>query len=396
MTGDDVEGRRPAGASTFFVAALPNDRFESAATFREGQVEKRRSGERERRDRAAAWQSPLAKRAETMTKKTIAKTISRKPVGIASLVLATTIRPICEDLAGLSDRLSEAPTAPERLTGLRNATPTCTVFIARATFHDEELGRFVKLMKKDETLIEERMDTFNALNLLRQSAYLAAALIEPSSDDDCWAKEYIGECLASAAKRQGDAARAKLLRKAFGVAPKAKQKSSVADVGEMTAWINETVRRMGLIRPPASGASADELARSGCYRLEEAPSLEAFFAAAPDLTSLAEEAMDLLAKADASAPSAGETDQTLEESAESALTLAYAAIARVGLWPARTERDLHAKATCRAILRDRVADPARARAVAAMAYDLGNGVAGQSDRFKVEPQHATERFPGQG
>jgi len=383
------------GASTFLVAALTSDRFEGAAIFQEGQVEMRRNGESERRNRAAAWQSPLGKRAETMTKKTIAKTASRKPVGIASLVLATTIRPIREDLAGLSGRLPEAPAAPERLAGLQSTTPTCTVFIARATFHDDELGRFVKLMSKDGTLIEERMDTFNALNLLRQSAYLAAALIEPSSDDDRWAKEYIGECLASAAKRQGDAARAKLLRKAFGVALKAKRKSRVADVGEMTAWIHETVRRMGLIRPPASGASADELARAGCFRLEDAPSLEAFFAAAPDLTSLAEEAMDLLTKADTWKQSVGENDRVLEQAAKSALTLAYAAIARVGLWPARTERDLHAKATCRAILRDRVADPARARAVAAIAYDLGNGVAGQSDRFKVEPQHATERFPGQ-
>ncbi|WP_173044562.1 hypothetical protein [Bosea sp. ANAM02] len=252
------------------------------------------------------------------------------------------------------------------------------------------------MMAKDETLTEERVDTFNALNLLRQSSYLAAALIEPNSDDDRWAKEYIGECLASAAKRQGDPARAALLRTAFGLAPKARKKSSVADVGEMTAWIHETVRRMGLIRPPAADTSADELARAGCYRLEEAPSLEAFFAAAPDLTSLAEEAMDLLAKADTRTQSVGENDRVLEQAAKSALTLAYAAIARVGLWPARTERDLHAKATCRTILRNRVADPASARAVAAMAYDLGNGVAGQSDRFKVEPQHANERFPGQG
>ncbi|BCB18590.1 hypothetical protein OCUBac02_14840 [Bosea sp. ANAM02] len=331
-----------------------------------------------------------------MTKKTIAKTASRKPVGIASLVLATTIRPICEDLAVLADRLAEAPAEAERLAGLRNATPTCTVFIARAAFHDDQLGRFVKMMAKDETLTEERVDTFNALNLLRQSSYLAAALIEPNSDDDRWAKEYIGECLASAAKRQGDPARAALLRTAFGLAPKARKKSSVADVGEMTAWIHETVRRMGLIRPPAADTSADELARAGCYRLEEAPSLEAFFAAAPDLTSLAEEAMDLLAKADTRTQSVGENDRVLEQAAKSALTLAYAAIARVGLWPARTERDLHAKATCRTILRNRVADPASARAVAAMAYDLGNGVAGQSDRFKVEPQHANERFPGQG
>lgn len=330
-----------------------------------------------------------------MTKKAIANTSSPKPVGTASLVLATTIRPVCEELAVLADRLPEAPAEVERLAGLPNIAPASTAIIARATFHDDELGRFVKLMSKDETLTEERIDTFNALNLLRQSAYLAAALVEPRSEDDRWAKEYIGECLASAAKRQGDAARAELLRKAFGIAPKAKEKSSVADIGEMTAWIHETVRRMGLIRPPAADASADELARAGCYRLEEARSLEAFFAAPPDLTYLAEEAMDLLAKADAWTQPVGEPEQVLEKAAKSALTLAYSAIARVGLWPARTERDLHAKATCRAILRDRVADPANARAVAAMAYDLGNGVAGQSDRFKVEAKHATERFPGQ-
>lgn len=85
-----------------------------------------------------------------------------------------------------------------------------------------------------------------------------------------------------------------------------------------------------------------------------------------------------------------------ETAAKSALTLAYAAITRVGQWPARTERDLHAKAACRAILRERVADPSSLRAVAALAFDLGNAMAAQSGRFKVEPEHDTERFPGQG
>lgn len=327
-----------------------------------------------------------------MTKKTITNTVSRKPVGLASLAFGTTIRPIIEDLAALAARLPEAPTDVERFAGLPDVQPALPALIARAAFHQEELDRFIKLLSKDTALIDARIDTFNALNLLRQGSYLALALLEPRNADDVWAKDLIGTTLVKAAKRQRDTTRAAVLRTAFGI--KAKPKTNVAPISEMPTWLQETSRRMSLIRPPATEASADDLADAGCYPLEQALSLEAFFADAPDLASLTEQAMDFLLLADAWTQDVGGTDET-KRGAKSALTLAYAAIARVGLWPARTERDLHAKATCRTILRDRAADPASLRAVAAMAYDLGNGMAAQSDRFKVEPEQASERFPGQ-
>lgn len=331
------------------------------------------------------------KRTETMTKKAITAA-SRKPVGLDTLVLEKTLRPVVEDLAALAQRLPEAPTDIERFSSLA-VQPALTSLTARAGFHQEELDRFVKLAAKSEPAIGQRIDTFNALNLLRQGAYLALALLEPRNADDAWAQDVIGTMLVKAAKRQGDIARAAVLRTAFGIAEK--RKKDVAHISEMPAWLKETSRRMGLIRPPATDTSADALADAGCYRLEEAPSLEAFFAAPPDLVSLTEKAMDGLPLADAWAQDVGETDAADPQAAKSALTLAYAAIAQVGLWPARTERDLHAKATCRTILRDRAADPASLKAAAALAFDLGNGIAMQSDRFVVEPEHATERFPGQ-
>jgi hypothetical protein len=329
-----------------------------------------------------------------MTKKAITTTAPRKPVGLASLVVSTTIRPIVEDLAALAPRLPDAPTDVARFAGLAAVQPASTAIVARAGFYQDELERFVKLLSKDTALVEARIDTFNGLNILRQGAYLALALLDPQNDDDAWAKDLIGTTLVAAAKRQGDPTRAAVLRTAFGVTEKPKKKP--APIGEMPAWLRETSRRMGLIRPPAPETFSDDLADAGFYRLEEAPSLEAFFAAAPDLTSLAEEGMDCLLLADAWPHEVDGPDERRESAAKSALTLAYAAITRVGLWPARTERDLHAKAVCRAILRNRVTDPARLRAVAAMAFDIGNGIAAQSGRFTVEPQHETERFPGQG
>lgn len=332
-----------------------------------------------------------SERVKTMTKKTIATTAPRKPAGLDTLVLSSTIRPITEDLA-IADRLPKASIDVERFAGLHHVQPASTALIARAGFHQEELGRFVKLASKDAPRTEERIDTFNALNLLRQGAYLAVALLDPSSDDDRWAKNLIGDSLITAARRQGDTTRAAVLRTAFGI--KAKQKTNAAPISEMPAWLQETSRRMGLIRPPATGTSADDLADAGCYRLEEAPSLETFFSSAPDLASLAEKAMDLMTLADARTRKDG-ADDLRDRAAKSAMTLAYAEIARVGQWPARTERDLHAKAICRKILRDRAADPAELRATAALAFDLGNATAAQSDRFKIEPEHVTERFPGQ-
>jgi len=329
-----------------------------------------------------------------MTNKTITTTASRKPVGLASLILGTTIRPIVEDLGALAVRLPEAPTDVSHFAGLSDVQPALPALVARASFHQEELERFVKLLAKDTSRIDERIDTFNALNLLRQGAYLALALLPPKNADDIWAKDSIGTTLVKAAKGQRDTTRAAVLRTAFDLQEKPKKKP--APISEMPAWVRETTRMMGLIRPPATDTSADDLADAGCYRLEEAPSLEAFFAAAPDLAFLTEQAMDFMALADAWMQDVGEADETRERAAKSALTLAYAAISQVGLWPARTERDLHAKATCRTILRERTADPASQRAVAAMAYDLGNGSAAQSARFKVEPERASERFPGQG
>ncbi len=328
-----------------------------------------------------------------MTNKTITNTASRKPIGLASLAFGTTIRPIIEDLAALADRLPEAPTDAERFAGLPDVQPALPALIARAAFCQDELDRFITLLSKDTSLIDQRIDTFNSLNLLRQGSYLALALLEPRNADDVWAKDLIGTTLVKAAKRQRDTTRAAVLRTAFGI--KAKPKTNVAPISEMPAWLQETSRRMSLIRPPATEGSAGDLADAGCYPLEQALSLEAFFADAPDLASLTEQAMDFLLLADGWTQDVGETDETRKRAAKSALTLAYAAITRVGLWPARTERDLHAKATCRTILRDRAADPASLRAVAALAFDLGNGMAAQSDRFKIEPEQASERFPGQ-
>lgn len=329
-----------------------------------------------------------------MTKKTITTTAPRKPVDLASIVVSTTIRPIVEDLAALAQRLPEAPTDIARFAGLPDVQPSLTALVARASFHQGELERWVKLLSKKTTVIGERIDTFNALNLLRQGSYLALALLEPRNADDKWAKDTVGATLVKAAKRRRDTTRACVLRTAFGIVDQPKR--DPAPISEMAGWLKETSRRMGLIRPPAPETSADELVDAGFYRLEETPSLDAFFSVGPDLASLTEQAMDFLLLSDSWSREVGTTGEPRENAAKSALTLAYAAITRVGLWPARTERDLHAKAACRAILRDRVADPASLRAGAAMAYEIGNEMAALSDQFIVEHLHKTERFPGQG
>lgn len=334
------------------------------------------------------------KRLETMTKKTITTTARRKPVGLSSIVVSTMIRPIVEDLAALAQRLPDAATGIARFAGLPDVQPSLPGLVARASFHQGELERWVRLLSKNTTVIDEPIDTFNALNLLMQGSYLALALLEPRSADDKWAKDTVGATLVKAAKRRRDTTRAGVLRTAFGIVDQPKK--DPAPISEMPAWLKETSRRMGLIRPPAPETSADELVDAGFYRLEETPSLDAFFSAGPDLASLTEQAMDFLLLADTWSQEVGTTDEPREKAAKSALTLAYAAITRVGLWPARTESDLHAKVACRAILRDRVMDPASLRAVASMAYEIGNEMAALSDQFTVEPQHETERFPGQG
>jgi len=334
-----------------------------------------------------------SEKVKIMTKKAIATTAPRKPVGLSSIVVNTTIRPIVEDLAALAQRLPDAPTDIARFAGLPDVQPSLPSLVARASFHQGELERWVKLLSKNKTVIDERVDTFSALNLLRQGSYLALALLEPRNADDKWAKDTVGATLVKAAKRRRDTTRAGVLRTAFGNVDQPRKDR--APISEMAGWLKEASRRMGLIRPPAPETSTDELADAGFYRLEETPSLDAFFSVGPDLASLTAQAMDFLLLSDSWYLEIHTNDELRTRAAKSALTLAYAAITRVGLWPARTESDLDSKALCRAILRERVADLASLRAVAAMAFEIGNEMAALSDQFKVELLHGTERFPGQ-
>jgi hypothetical protein len=115
--------------------------------------------------------------------------------------------------------------------------------------------------------------------------------------------------------------------------------------------------------------------------IEHAPALEAFFAAPPDLADLVVQARGLLKRVDGWPVSSCGPASPLYDVRCGVLMLAYARLARVGLWPARTQADLQAKSTVETLVAIRRSDPGHLRALTLLALDVGYLIACQGGRF---------------
>jgi hypothetical protein len=142
--------------------------------------------------------------------------------------------------------------------------------------------------------------------------------------------------------------------------------------------IETMARRVGALQPKPGDEIEPGAPRT--WALEQADSLKAYFAAAPDLADLLDGAHHLLALIDQLCR--GDRPTGMDDAAiEGGQILAYARLLRIALWPARNTTDVATKIAARDLVRARDADPDRLGALWEIAFGQGETVAGQSNRF---------------
>jgi hypothetical protein len=296
----------------------------------------------------------------------------------SQIVRDTTRQPVTDDLAGLESLLPEAPSEAEQLAIFRSQLPPLLDLRGRGQAHTEQVQRLIKALAKEPHLVETWIDTANALTILTNSAHLALMQLPARTEDDIWTRQQFGRHLLNRARAHGDREDIALARRVIGKLPRLERTNLLRDPEGVKEMLATMLRRAAALRPAPT--IDGEAGKPGVHTLEQADSLEAFFAAAPDLGDLLDQARTLLAWMD-SAQAPGLGDEGDEAAHEGALILAYARLMRVALWPARNATDVAAKTAARALVDERSADPDRHRALFAIAWGQGETIAGQSLRF---------------
>lgn len=302
---------------------------------------------------------------------------TRQSALLSHIVRDANRHPVTDDLAGLESLLPLAPSEGEQLAIFRAQLPALLDLRGRGQVHTEQVQRLIKLLAKEPHLVETWIDTANALTVLTNSAHLALMLLPVRTEDDAWTRQQFGQHLLNRARAHGEREDIALAKRVVGKLAKLLH-ANLGDPEGVEAMIATMVRRAAALHPAPTVDG--EAGRPGVHTLEQADSLEAFFAAAPDLGGLLDQARGLLAhldRAEAYGPGA-ESDEAAQEGA---LILAYARLMRVALWPARNTADVAAKIAARALVDGRHDDPDRYRALFAIAWGQGETIAGQSHRF---------------
>lgn len=287
--------------------------------------------------------------------------------------------PVADELAGLERLLPEAPDEIEGFSLLASQTPSILDIRGRALSHTIQMDRFIVLANDDLTGLTARVDTANALTILGHAGKVALLLVPARTEEDRWVQaEVAHERKRAARSSRRDAA---LLQRALSAAPPRIKEHRLDDASALPDAVTTMARFVGAILPAPTNDRSARPGVPGAYTLEDAHSLEAYFAAPPDLTELVTEARDLLKRSDGWSQDTRHPADMVEDARRGAWMLAYARLARVGLWPARSQVDLEAKWATQALVDFRGRDPDHLRALAQLALDVGRLIAGQSDRF---------------
>lgn len=305
-------------------------------------------------------------------------TTSRRDELLSTLAIDPTLHPVVDDLAGLERLVPVAPSEAESLAVFRNQLPGLLEIRGRGRAHAEQVHRLIDLFAREPEQVETWIDVANAMAVLTNASHLALLLLPARSEDDAWARKQFGRHLLHHARQNGDGEEIALARRAVGALPRRPAHlilpSSTDDIGAM---IETMARRVGAIQPKPA---AVEPGAPSVHTLEQADSLKAFFAAAPDLTALLDGARHLFALVDG-LRGAEVPDGMTGAAIEGGLVLAYARLLRIALWPARNTADVAAKISTRDLVRARDADPDGLGALWEIAFGQGESVAGQSSRF---------------
>ena len=306
---------------------------------------------------------------------------SSTPNSLSELKLVSVTFPITDELTGLERLLPEGPDEIERFAILAGQTPSILDIRGRALTHERQMDRFIILMGDDPEGLEARLDTARALMILGRAGQIRQMLVPARTDEDRSAQAEATHAHRRAARRSKNRRDAALLRRACSGAPP-RVKEHRLDILAMSDSVSAMARFMGAILPEPTDDRGARPGEPGTYRLEDAHSLEACFAVAPDLTDPMEQARGLLERSDSWSLDESYAAGMVDAARRAALMLAYARLGRVGLWPARTEADLQAKSMVEALVAARTTDPDHLRALALLALDTGNHIARRSDRFR--------------
>lgn len=305
---------------------------------------------------------------------------SSTPNSLSELKLVSVTFPITDELTGLERLLPEGPDEIERFAILGGQTPSILDIRGRALTHERQMDRFIILMGDDPEGLEARLDTARALTILARAGHLAQMLVPARTEEDRWAQAEVAHAHRRAARRSKNKHDAALLRRACSGAPP-RIKEHRLDISAMSDSVSAMARFVGAtLLEPTDDRSARP-GEPGAYRLESARSLEGYFVAPSDLTDLLTRGHGLLQRSDRWSQDEDHPAEMVDAARRAALMLAYARLARVGLWPARSEADLEAKSVVKSLAAFRSNDPDHLRALVLLALDTGDLIARQSDRF---------------
>ncbi|CAH1680366.1 conserved hypothetical protein [Hyphomicrobiales bacterium] len=300
---------------------------------------------------------------------------------LSDLKLASVTFPISDELAGLERLLPDGPDEIERFAILADQTPSILEIRGRVLTHEQQMDRFITLTDDDPKGLDARLDTARALTILARAGQIAQMLVPARTEEDRWAQTEIARGHKRAARHSKNRRDADLLRRlASGAAPRVREHR--LDASALSDSVTAMARYVGAILPEPTDDHSARPGEPGAYRLEDARSLEAYFAVAPDLADLMEQARGLLERSDRWSHDESHAVEMVDAARRAALMLAYARLARIGLWPARTEADLQAKSVVEAFVAARKTDPEHLRALALLALDTGDRIARRSDRFR--------------
>ncbi|SIQ36308.1 hypothetical protein [Bosea sp. TND4EK4] len=306
-------------------------------------------------------------------------TKTRRDELLSTIAIDPNRYPVTDDLAGLEELVPAAPSEAESLAIFRNQLPGLLEIRGRGQAHTEQVRRLILLLAREKGQVERWINVANALTILTNASNLALLLLPDRSADDVWAREQFGRNLLRHARRNGDGEDIALARRAVGDLPQRPAHLALPTSANAVAEMIETMaRRVGALQ--LKPGDVTEAGAPRAWTLEQAGSLKAYFAAAPDLGELLDGARHLLALVDELRR--GDQPTGMDDAAiEGGLILAYARLLRVALWPARNATDVAAKIAARDLVRSRDADPDRLGALWEIAFGQGETVAGQSTRF---------------
>ncbi|CAH1680389.1 conserved hypothetical protein [Hyphomicrobiales bacterium] len=312
---------------------------------------------------------------------------SRLERSLSDIVLDPSLYPVTDELAAMERLVPEAPSAMERYALFWNGRPALLPIRARSVAHAAELTRFIGLAYNSMDEIEPNLDSCNALSILLNAANLAMMLITPRGTDDAWARAAFAATLRRQARRLRGARFQhqvdRILRRDDAGFPDA-----VADRYAPGDKIAHAIARAAASSDAGPLPHVATEGEAAVFTLEHAPSLQRWFDRGVDLADLLSGVRELFAQVmtwTRAWRSTAKERRLAVDAIAGARLLAFARLCRIGLWPARNADEVMVKREALRLLVAYRSEPDAMRALAELAFDRGELLAQQSERFCTMP-----------